>query len=127
VTSPQRNPYLIYTRQEDDRTILWLTLQYVSVTIPGHQAQGHSIQNTLAASTYLLPVTIAASVRYHPGVKHGDYAAYIGVAPPQLTHDHARVAHILAHGNKIEQGLAEHLFRKELDQRFGEGAIKYRR
>jgi hypothetical protein len=126
VTSPQRSPYLIYAKQEDDRTILWLTLQYVSVTIPGHQAGNYSIQNTLAASTYLLPVTIAASIRRHPSASHGDYAAYIGIAPPQFTQDRVRVAHILAHGNKIEKGLAEHLFRKEIDRRFGEGAIVYR-
>jgi hypothetical protein len=117
--------YRIYESTNGYHTYLWLMIQHVSVTLPGHNNAGYAVQRTSKADTYLLPITIVASVNYRPGFG-SDYAAYIGVASPIFTTDSQRVADIAAHGNKIEGALAEHLFRTHLDTRFGKGTIKYR-
>jgi hypothetical protein len=117
----------IYGRHDGNHTLLWLQIQYVSLTLEGHQAMpGAATQITSEAVTYLVPVTTVASIRMNPTGTYGDYAAYIGVAPPTLTTDLTRVSYIASRGNKIERSLAEHLFRERIDAIFGKGVVIYR-
>lgn len=118
-----RARYHIYERTDDDRTLMWLTIQHVGLTIPGHQTGETPVTNQGSdAATYLVPVTVVASIRFHPD-HGGDYAAYIGVAPPSLTTDLQRVTYIALHGNKIEGALAERLFRVAINRRFGKDRV----
>lgn len=121
-----KQDYLVYeSERQDGRCYMWLSIQHISLALPGHNPLGYAIQHSSGSATYLLPVTIVAAIN-HREAHNSDYAAYIGIGAPHLTEDRARVAYISQYGNKIEGALAEHLFRTALDKRFGRGVIRYR-
>lgn len=122
----RRADYLIFQHKEGNRTLLWLQIQHVSLTVAGHQTGATPSFSTSQAETYLLPVTLVAAVNYRPEHTDGDYAVYIGVGLPEHRSDPVRAAYIAMHGNKVERSLAEHLFRKPLNKWFGKDIIRYR-
>lgn len=97
--------------ETDDGQLFWL--QFLYTDLPH------------VASAHIAGVSIVAKVNTYHGF-HGDYAAYIGICPGTYSGSTA-ADYIARHGEKVEQKLAELLFRSSIDKRWPEQQIIWRR